>query len=340
MGDSLVIIIASQDKVLHLGTLSGATGKLSALDSIALPEVAGSNSSSPMAVSPDRRTLYVAFRGTPPAVLSFRIDYPNRRLDYLGQAPLADSMASIATDATGRWLFSASYGGGKFGINQIGADAIAGGVKQVLDVGPKAHCVVPGLGNRKVFVVSLGTESVLRFAFDPQTGNVDALPPAVVVEKGTGPRHLVFERTGRFAYVVNELSGSVDVYSVDADGVFAPLQTVDITAPGFTGVPQSADIHLTPNGQFLYASDRGSDTLAGFAVDPASGRLSEVTKIAVAPTPRGFAIDPDGRYLVALGEKTAKAAVYAIDQGTGELRLIQEADTGQGPNWVEILPLA
>jgi 6-phosphogluconolactonase len=340
MADSLVIIVASNSKTLITATLSGTDGRLSGVTSLPLPGVEGSNGSSPMAISPDRQKLYVAFRGTPYAVLSFGIDHAGRKLDYLGRAPLADSMAHISTDATGRWLFSASYSGGKFAINSIGADGVAGDTRQVLDIGPKAHCAMRSPDNSQVYVVSLGTDSILRFGFDAMTGALKNLPPAATTPAGTGPRHLVFGQEGRFAYVVNELSGTVDAYAVDDKGAFTRIQSADITADGFTGTPQSADIHLTPDGRLLYASERGSNTLAGFMVDPGSGRLTPAGKVSVPAAPRGFAISPDGRHIVTLGDRAGTAVVLAIDPASGKLSPVDEVKAGDGPNWVEILPLA
>lgn len=338
MAHSIVIIIASADKALQTGLLT-ETGRISGLATTPLPGVEGPNGSSPLAVSPDGRILYVAFRGTPPQVLSFASDPTSRQLAFMGRAPLPDSMAHISTDASGRWLFSASYSGGKFAVNAIGRDGVAGDIAQVLDVGPKAHCAMPSRDNRRVFVVSLGTDSILRFGFDAATGALESLAPAATTPAGTGPRHLVFDRTGRFAYVVNELSGTVDAYLVDAEGVFTRFQSVDITADGFSGTPQAADIHLTPDERFLFASERGSNTLAGFSVNAATGKLTLAGKTAVPAAPRGFAIAPDGRHLVVLGDASAKAVVCAIDASTGQLSHIGEFTTGKGPNWVEILPV-
>jgi 6-phosphogluconolactonase len=179
---------------------------------------------------------------------------------------------------------------------------------------------------------------VLRFGFDAATGALEPLAPACTTPPGTGPRHLVFDRAGRFAYVVNELAGSVDAYAVDAEGMFELLQSADITADGFAGTPQAADLHLTPDGRYLYASERGSNTLAGFEVDAMTGRLTATGKTAVPAAPRGFAIAPDGRHLLALGDASATAAVFAIEAASGRLRAIEEVATGEGPNWVEILP--
>ena len=118
---------------------------------------------------------------------------------------------------------------------------------------------------------------------------------------------------------------------------FAHLQRGDITGAGLSGAPLASDIHLTSDGRFLYASERTSNTLAGYAVDLSNGRLTEVGKVGVPPTPRGFAIDPAGRHLLVLGETSAILTVLAIDQISGALNALRRYPTGNGPNWIEVL---
>lgn len=340
MADALVIVANSSDKTLGLAVFSGQDGSLSPFELTAFPGVEGANGPSPMVISPDRRLLHVAFRGTPPAVLSFRIDYAKRRLDYLGKAPLADSMAYLALDRTGRCLFGASYGSGKFSVNALDEEGLPGSIVDVFDAGPRAHCVQPSVDNKMVYVTSVGREAVLRCAFDADSCRLRPLdPPAAQVAPGTGPRHLVFDGSGRYAYVVNQEGGSVDAYTVNDDGTFAHLQRVDIIGPSIADSPLASDIHLTPNGRFLFASERTSNTLAGYAVDPTKGCLSEVVKVDVPPTPRGFAIDPTGRFLLVLGETCATLTTFSIEPNFGELHALRTCQTGNGPNWIEILPL-
>lgn len=342
MADSLVVLVNSDDMTLGLATLYGATSALSGFIETAFPDCTPPNGPSPLAISPDRSMLYAGYRGAQPAVLSFEIDYADKTLHYRGRAPLPDSMAHIATDSSGRYLFSASYASGKFAINTIDADGIAGDVLDVFDTGPRAHCVVPSKDNRTIFVSSTQSDAILRYGFDDRTGRLSPYElPAMRTRTGSGPRHFVFDAKERFAYVVNQEAGTVDVFgaSSDGSGSFDSIQTVDITKPGFSGAPEAADIHLTPDGRFLYASERTSNTLSGFAVNDKTGRLTEIQKIDVPPTPRGFAIDPSGRHLLVAGQFSANIALYAIDPQTGVLTLNGTHPTGHGPNWIEILLL-
>ncbi|HEY4200852.1 MAG TPA: lactonase family protein [Devosiaceae bacterium] len=337
MSASLVLVCNSRDKTIGLAMLS-ADGRLDDFATVPLPDVEGNNGPSPMAVSPDGRMLYVAFRGSPFAVLSFQIDYRHRTLSYLGKAPLPESMAYIATDRTGRLLFGASYGTGIFSVSRIGADGIAEAPLATLEAGDKSHCTIISPDNRVVLVPCVGLDQIVRIGFDGATGRIERLAiPAVQLPAGAGPRHLVLHPGGRFAYVVNQEGGSVTALRIGADMVMTPIETVNITPENHAGPRLSSDIHLTPDGSLLYASERESNTIAGFRVDQQSGRLTQAESITAPATPRGFAIDPTGRFLLSLGENTGTITSYAIDRQTGKLRQVQETKVGNGPNWVEIL---
>lgn len=337
--NSFVIICNSGENTLGLATLNDETGQLSAVEKMPIPDVTGPSGAGPLAISPDGKMLYLAFRGEQPRVFSFAINYAAGSLDLMGQNPLPDSMVHISTDQTGRFLFSASYGAGIFAVNDIDANGIAGGVKQVCEAEPKAHCTLVARDNRSIFVPSIDAEAVLRFEFDIESGEISrAENPAANVVSVSGPRHLTFHPSKDFAYLVNEYSGTVTVFACENSAEFKTLQTVSILPNDFSGVPSSADIHLTPNGDFLYATDRGSNVIAGYRVDQTTGQLTEVTKISVAEKPRGFNIDPSGKWLVILSEMNGTVAIYAIDQRSGLLEKKQELPTGAGANWVEILP--
>lgn len=340
MRDSLVIFCESGDNALSLARLHGASGEIWSFETVAFPDVGAPGGACPIAISPDRQKLYVAYRGEEGRVLSYAIDYQRGKLDYLGSAALPDSMVHISCDQTGRYLFSASYGGAIFAVSEIGSAGIAGDVRQICAAEPKAHCTLVSGDNRFVFVPSIDDESILRFQFDAKTGQAERTEtPAAKLPSGAGPRHVTFHPNGKFAYLVNEYGGTVVAFSCAMDGTFTALQTVDITAEGFVGTPSAADIHLTPDGRFLYASDRGSNVIAGFVVDGQSGELQEVGKVVVADSPRGFQIDPSGQWLIALAEGADLLTVYAIDPDSGVLKKQQDYATGKEPNWIEILPM-
>jgi len=218
----------------------------------------------PMAVSPDRKFLYAALRSQPYTAASFRIDPVDGRLAPAGTSPLPDSMASIALDRSGRTLFAASYGGHKLSVSPIGRDGVAGAATQVVPTGQNAHAVLADPSNHHLFVTNLGSDAVMQLRFDAATGQVKPnAPPTFSVRPKAGPRHLVFHPTGRFVYLLNELDASVDVLAFDAQtGTLSLLQTLSTLPAGFSGKPWAADLRLTPDGRFLYTSERTTSTLA------------------------------------------------------------------------------
>jgi 6-phosphogluconolactonase len=248
-------------------------------------------------------------------------------------------MASIATDLGGRWLLAASYGGHRISVSPIGDDGAAGDATQVLATGRHAHAVVMAPGNRRLFVPCLGSGEIACFDLDASTGRAIAAG-RIAMRPGAGPRHLVFHPNGRFAFLLNELDACVDVLAFDArEGTLSLRHTHDTLPGGFTGKPWAADLHLTPDGRFLYTCERTSSTLAGFGVDEHTGALSAPWHTPTETQPRGFAIDPQGRFLVAAGQLSHAATVYATDAHSGALTPMSTCQLGKNPNWVEILTL-
>ena len=295
----------------------------------------------PLALSPDRLFLYAARRSDPLEVLSFGIDPAAGQLAALGEAPLPHSMANIATDRSGRWLFSASYGGDQIAVGAIGADGVALAAHQVITTAPHAHAIHADPSNRFVFATSLGGGVVLQFCFDETTGQLTPNAPATLApHEGASARHFVFGRDARYVYLLNELDAKIDVLALDpAAGTLRTVQTLQSLPPGFVGEPWAADLHLTPDGRFLYASERRSNTLGAFRVDAVSGELALIGHTPTEAQPRGFAITPDGGFLIAAGQTSHRLSVYAIDALTGALDKRSECGAGQNPNWVEVVEL-
>ena len=297
----------------------------------------------PMAVSPDRKVLYVALRSQPFRVASLAIDPASGRLRKLGEAPLADSMAHIATDATGRWLFAASYPGHKITVNSIGKDGAVGAVQQLLPTAPNAHHIRADASNRLVLATSLGGDNISAWRFDPETGRLAAHESAAltaIAPEKSGPRHFVWDQAQRHLYLLNELDASVQVLAYDAArGTLRPVQRTTTLPAGFTGKPWAADIHLAPDGRTLYASERTSSTLSSFRVDAATGQLTPLGQVLTEKSPRGFAVDASGRFLIAAGQESHHVAVHPIDPATGIPGAPTRVPAGRNPNWVEIVEL-
>lgn len=319
-----------------------ADGALTAIETIAVPGPATPGGSLPLAITADRQRLYAGLRNEPFSVAAFAIAPETGRLSHLGSGPLADSMAYISVDGTGRHLFSASYGGSRVAVNQLAPDGVPGEVRQVVASEPKAHAIIADPSNRFVLSTSLGGDLVHQWRFDPTSGDLTPNDPAIAsIPTGSGPRHLVFSPDARFVYVLGELDAVVHVLPWDAatGTLGATLQSIAAPPDGFSGKPWAADIRLTPDGRFLYASERTSSTLAAFRVDLGSGRLTALGAWPTEPQPRSFAIDPSGRFLVAVGELSNRLTAHAIDPTTGALTPVASLAVGQKPNWVEIVDL-
>ena len=295
----------------------------------------------PMALGPDRRRLYAARRSEPRAVLSFAIDPATGRLQALGSAALPHSMAYIATDRSGHHLLSASYDGDLLAVGPIDAEGVAGAASQLLPTGRHAHAIQADPSNRFVLASTLGAGVLQQLRFDAAGGRLAPnMPPTFQPRAGASPRHFVFGPDGRFVYLLNELDAAIDVLAFDPMlGTLAQLQTIDSLPPGFVGAPWAADLHLTPDGRFLYSSERRSDSLAAFRVDAADGRLTLAGHFPTEAQPRGFAITPDGRFLVAAGQRSNALRLHAIDPDSGALHERGRCAVGDGPNWIEIVRL-
>jgi 6-phosphogluconolactonase len=295
----------------------------------------------PLALSPDKRFLYASLRSEPFSVVTFSVDPRSGALTRVAIAPLPDSMANIMTDRTGRWLFAASYGGHKISVSPIGADGVARPATSVLPTGKNAHAAIIDAANRNLLVTNLGSDQVLQFAFDAATGKLTPNNPAAFTTRtGAGPRHLVFHPDGKHAYLLYELDASLDLLAYDAQqGTLKLVKTWTTLPSGFTGKPWAADLHLTPDGKFLYTSERNSNTIAIWKVDAGSG---EVTLVGHQPTekqPRGFQIDSTGQWLLAVGQLSNGLTAYRIDTASGKLTPAASLPMGKNPNWVEIVDL-
>jgi 6-phosphogluconolactonase len=321
--------------------LDRANGDLTALERVPIPGIAQSGGSTPMAVSPDRRVLYVGTRGEPKIAAGFAIDPATGRLRHMASGPLADSLAYITVDRTGRFLLGASYPGHLVTVNPIGPPGTVRPPSQVMPGHPNAHSILVDPANRYALVPTLGNDRVSVFTFDATAGTLaPATPPTVDVQAGAGPRHLRFHPGGALVYVLGELDGAVYVFDYDAaHGRLTAKQSVSALPPGFHGAPSAADLHVTPDGRFLYASERTSSTLAGFRIDPSRGTLTPLGSVPTEKEPRGFAVDSSGRYLVAAGQLSHALSSYAIEPTSGQLRWLRQYPMGRNPNWVELVDL-
>jgi len=354
---TFVYVSNAEDGDIGMYTL-GADGALTPGAKFA----AGGKPVMPMSVSPNKRYLYAAVRSKPFAAVAYSIDRKSGTLKEIGRGELAESFPYILADKTGNWLLGASYGANLVSVNPIGKDGKVGKPQQVIPTARNAHSIITDKTNRYAFVPHLGTDQVFQFKFDAKTGRLTANTPATVqMGQGTGPRHIIMSADNKFAYLLNELSATVTTLSLDAKtGLLKQVSEASALAPDsklVPGAPRGAiggpggvkppprdvsndiwasDLHLTPNGKFLYATERTGNQIGAMSVDAASGKLTYLSTTATEPQPRGFRIDPTGKYMVVTGEKSDTISVYAIG-ADGALKLLQKYPTGKGSNWVEIV---
>ena len=341
--DTVVYVSNAGSKEVYVLAMNRESGDLTVLEKVPVPGTdKPSPSSMPMAVTPDHRFLYAALRSDTFPVSSFAIDPATGRLTHLGTTPLQDSMAYIVTDRTGRHLLSASYPGNKLTINPIDDQGhIVERPSYIIPNRPKAHCILVDASNRHVYATSLGSDIILEWKFDPSGGTFAPNGPGEVHTKpGAGPRHLALHPNGRFLYLITETTHTIGAYAIDpTSGLLSELQFVDALPADFKEQPAAADLHVTPDGRFLYGSERKTSTLAGYRIDAEKGTLSPIGHFPTEKTPRGFSIDPRGRFLLSVGLDSNAMTVYRIDQQSGALSGLKQYSMGQQPNWIEIVDL-
>jgi len=299
---------------------------------------AGSTNPSFLALHPSGRFLYAVnelqdFQGKPTGALSaFAVDGSTGRLTLLNeQASEGLDPCHLVADASGRNVLVANYTSGTVAVLPVSADGRlqrASAVRRVIgsgpvrgrQEGPHAHHITIDASGRFALWADLGSDRVRVDRFDGTAGRLEPNDPdGVAIEAGSGPRHLAWHATGRVLYVLNELSSTVSALRFDAArGVLAVFQTVSARASGASGVNDSAEIAVAPDGRFLYASNRGDDDIAVFAIDEATSGLTPVGHVSTGGrTPRSFAIDPSGRWLIAANQRSNSLVVFRLDPTTG-----------------------
>ena len=300
-------------------------------------------SSGPLALHPSQPVLYAALRGDPPQLGSLGIDPATGGLSALGSTPLKEGPAMISADRKGGFLMGAYYGGGAVSVHPINGEGVVGDPPAVewLETAPRAHYIEADADNRIVLVPHvMPGNAVFQFRFDEDSGQLTPIEPHFQAEDGEGPRHICFHPNQRFVYSANENGSTVTAYSFDAaKGTLAALQTVSTLPPeGYVPGEENnscAQIRIAPNGKFLYAPNRGHNSVACFRIDE-SGLLATIGYAPIERHTRGTAMDPGGKFLYTTGVRSGRLASFSISQQTGALEPLENFELGQGPMWVEI----
>jgi len=305
---------------------------------IAKQNLAGTPGS--LCIDPSGRTMYAALRDIS-SIASMKIDNNSGKLVHLKDTPVADNPVYISADKKGKYLFFTSYNGNKNAVYPLENEAVNQNPVQIIDARINPHMIRSDASGRFVFVPNKGGDVVQQFILQPDGTLMPNKPEAISVSRGSGPRHFTINPAGNIMYVVNELSCTVVVFHLDkTTGILTgPFQEITTKPADFTSFNTCADIHITPDGKFLYASNRGHDSLAGFAIDPKTGKLTPLGWFPTEKEPREFEIEPSGKFAIAAGESSGRIALYRI-RTDGSLSLLKTYSVGQWPVWVTALELA
>lgn len=327
--DTFVYVSLAPEQKIQIYRLDPQSGSLAAVDTVS---VAGSPGS--LGTDPQKKWLFASLR-TNSSLASFRIDRSSGKLTPLNSAalPTGENAAFVATDRTGRWLLSASYAAGKVVVHRLGDDGtIETPAVQTVETAKTSHCVSVARDNRFVYVPHVAPNAVYRFTFDAAAGKLGAFSLAPGGAEKAGPRHLAFHPSLPLAFTSDESGSSITAYRIE-NGDLTPAQTLSTLPVGFTATNSTAEVKVHPSGKFVWVSNRGHDSLAGFAIDR-SGVLSPIGHAPTEKTPRSFEIDPSGRYVFGAGEGSGKLAVFRVDLDSGKLTRLHTYDVGKSLTWV------
>jgi 6-phosphogluconolactonase len=356
----------SRSKGIYVSRFNAATGALSE------PQLAAEiTNPSFLTISPDNHFLYAVTEDPlslgPPLdhvsfVSAFAIEGSTGKLRLLNTLPTGGtSTCFISMDKTGKYVMMANFGSGSVSVIRVKEDGSLGELTSFIqDVGhsvnpaiqnaPHPHSILASPDNKYVIVSDLGLDKILIFHFDDKTGELTPPdPPFATVHPGAGPRHFAFSPSGKFGYQLSEMSGTVDAFAWDPTaGTLTNQQTVETKPHDFAGENHSAEIAVSPDGKFLYESNRrntgdtgwGPDTIGIFAIDPEKGTLTLVEQtLSGAIMPRNFAIDPTGSYMLVAHQYSNNVVVFKIDNATGRLTQTGKKIELQVPVCIQFVPL-
>ncbi|MDE3000664.1 MAG: lactonase family protein [Gemmatimonadota bacterium] len=327
------ITISGEDRILKY-RMDPGTGDLDFEYSIPADGAPG-----PLAVDPGQKCMYLSRRGAR-EISTYSIDSLTGGLTPLGSVSVNADACYLSTDRRGRFLLSASYGGGMASVHAIRDDGtLSDSPVQSIKTLPKAHFILTDPSNRLAFLPHVGeSNTIIGFRFDEDAGTLRETS-RTSHEPDVGPRHLAFHPGLDLVYASNEQGSSVTAFSLDTgSGVLEPVQTLSTLPEGFRGENTCAQIHMHPSGRFLYVSNRGHDSIACFAVD-GTGGLTCIGIQRTEPVPRAFGIDPTGSFLYAGGQDSGKLASYRIDEHSGRLCPMRIYSVGKQSMWILILAL-
>jgi 6-phosphogluconolactonase len=330
-----VYVSKAPEQQIQVFRLDSQAKKLKAIETFAVEGGPGS-----LGVDPHKKHMYASLRNIS-KIGSYRIDRATGALTRLNEVslPEGENAAFVATDRSGKWLLSASYAAGKVVVHKLNDDgSIASPAVQTVVTARTAHCIAVSRDNSKVYVPHVAPNAVYQFRFDATTGMLTEMGLAPGGAEKSGPRHLAFHPTKDLAFTSDESGSSVTAYQIDPKGGLKPLQTLSTLPADFTSTNSTAEVKVHPNGKFVWISNRGHDSLAGFSIGD-QGELTAIGQTPTEKTPRSFDIAPSGRFAFGAGEGSGKLAFFECAPETGKLTRLETYDIGQSLTWVMAVEL-
>ncbi len=313
-----------------------------------------------LAINKDKKYLYavnetVEYEGKPGgAVSAFAINQKTGDLEFLNKQPsLGGAPCHISVSDNGKFVLVANYVGGNIAVLPIEANGKLGasidlkqhsgsGANKERQEAAHAHSIILDEKNRFVFVNDMGIDKVMIYEFDERTGKLkpNSAQTFYQTKAGAGPRHFKFHPNGKFAFVINELDTTIASLAYDAkQGTLKEIQIVPTLPADFSGANTCADIHISPNGKFVYGSNRGHDSIVSYRIDGRTGRLEYVEHtLTGGKTPRNFAIEPNGRFLLAANQNSDSIVVFRMNGQSGKLEPTGNTAQVPSPVCLKLIP--
>lgn len=331
--DTYLYVSMAPEQKIQVFRLNPKGGGLLPIETFAVDGGPGS-----LAVDPTKKYLFASLR-TNSTLASYAIDANTGKLKHLSTAslPKGENAAFVGTDRGGRWLISASYMAGKVVVHELKDGHIKSPIMTV-ETAKTAHAFVNDPDNRWVFVPHVTPNAIFQFKLDANTGKISDAGKAQGGAPNAGPRHLAWHPTQPMAFSSDETGNSITAYKFDAKTGLKPVQTLSTLPADFKGKNTTAEVKVHPNGKFVWVSNRGHDSLAGFAIDDA-GKLTAIGHAKTEKTPRSFEIDPDGQFAFGAGEGSGRLAVFRVED-KGSLTRLATYEVGKSLTWVMAVKLA
>lgn len=326
--ETFVYVSMAPEQLIRVYKLEPKDGSLTEVQSLAVKGAPGC-----LTIDAGGKHVYASLR-TVPSLASFQRDAATGKLTPHSSVTLPKNAnaAFVTPDPTGRFLVSASYMAGSVVVHRLKDGNILTPATQTVTTAKTAHCIAFG-PERSIYVPHVSPNAVFHFRLDGMTGQLTKVGEAKGGTPKAGPRHLARHPKLPMAYTSDESGSSITAYKVTKNGTLEPTQTLSTLPESFKGANTTAEVKVHPSGKSVWVSNRGHESLAGFAID-AEGRLKAIGHAMTEKTPRSFDVSPSGKYVFGAGEGSGKLAVFQVNTETSELKRVQTVEVGKSLTWV------